>query len=374
VNNMQKHYLRSEPKEPTENKRNLVNSVKSTITNTTRVGAFTSETLRDEICIENSTVLGGNTETDGGFQFAAGSELFIKTSNRLPLVDANGQLLADQNGQAFQAATTTLSFVKPELTNPSPAQVIAFAQEEVRKRNNGIVGAPHVTVGWGGWNVTVGNTDGAVTKAAYNVGGYHALLWSENDQSNDTSSYTLVEQGGRGEDVVRVDGAMGNLTLSVSASEDNDTEVAMTYRQGNYILGVGYDTDDSVATKQPLTTVNLSHVFTESNQSFGNISPHEIGVRFSNKDGVSGVVAHAAVDIGSGNKLYAFGGEQLSGTNQKIQKTVAGAVWSRNLGGGVVGHLGTEMTEIPAVAAAGGNPATPKRRDTRFGLGFELQF
>jgi len=244
----------------------------------------------------------------------------------------------------------------------------------------GVFSGPNATISNGSMGLTVGNASGAIATTA-GVWGCGAVMWGCGDLTDDRWGNNWVTRTAKagGEDIIRLDMALGGASVSVSGGNGNDTELAVSMPMGGGSVGIGYDTGsivpavaarvavDAVAAvaeviengivttvaapaaaaqaaitgsaavaKKPITQLNYSG-------SMGDLS---VGVKIAQWNGVNAYMASVSAPAGAGS-VYVYAGRQLDTSDNY------GLRYNQSLGGGASMHVGAASNAGTTTVGAG---------------------
>ena len=200
----------------------------------------------------------------------------------------------------------------------------------------GVFSGPQASISNGSMGLTVGNASGAVATTA-GVWGCGAVMWGCSDLTDDRwgNNWVTRTSKGAGEDIIRLDMALGGASVSVSGGNDNDTELAVSMPMGNGSVGVGYDTDAGTA-GNPVTQINYS----------GSMSGLGVGVKLLQQNAVSAYMASVSAPAGAGS-VYVYAGKTIAESNNY------GLRYNQSLGGGASMHVGAANAAGTTTIGAG---------------------
>ncbi|NOX41812.1 MAG: porin [Alphaproteobacteria bacterium] len=281
-----------------------------------------------------------DTATTAGLQTAA--QTAIDAANTAISDKAAAMAIIDANkGSALVAATNTTATTHRFRVNINASGETdggltfgAYVRLNMNGGAVGAIGAPRLWIGNGTATLTIGNASGAVAQNGNIWGCSVGFTGNCNDMASNQWSWASHSSGGAGNNVIRVDFALGSANVSVSGGNGNDTEVAASFALGAAKVGVSYDNGTGGAGG---TQLGVSFDAGSAN----------IGVHLARTDlGVTGATATVSYGIGGGT-LYVFGGNQIAGG---AQRNVYGVSYSQSLGGGATVAVSTR--------SVGGNVTT----------------
>jgi outer membrane protein OmpU len=244
----------------------------------------------------------------------------------------------------------------------------------------GLFSGPQASISNGAMSLTVGNAAGAVAQTA-GVWGCGAVMWGCSDLTDDRwgNNWVTRTSKGAGENIIRLDMALGGASLSVSGGNENDAELAVSMPMGGGSVGIGYDTgsivpavaarvavnavaavDEVIANgivttpaapaaaaqaaiagsaavaKKPITQLNYSG-------SMGDLS---VGVKIAQWNGVNAYMASVSAPAGAGS-VYVYAGRQLDTSDNY------GLRYNQSLGGGASMHVGAASNAGTTTVGAG---------------------
>jgi outer membrane protein OmpU len=200
-------------------------------------------------------------------------------------------------------------------TSDGGLSMSAWTRYQDSSATTGVFAAPRISVSNGAMTLTAGNAGGAINAAA-GIWGCGAVMWGCDDVLGaGIWDWASTSSGGAGNDVVRLDMALGSASVSVSGGNTNDTEVAMSIPMGGGSVGIGFDQNSS--TNQ---TIHLNYS--------GSMGGMGVGVKTAQSNGITAYMGSIKAPVGGGS-VYVFAGKNLSSAN------VYGMRYDQSLGGGV---------------------------------------
>ena len=222
----------------------------------------------------------------------------------------------------------------------------------------GSFAAPRLSISNGSMTLTAGNAGGAIN-ANSGMWGCGAVMWGCADVVG-SWDWASTASTGTGDNVVRLDMALGGASVSLSGGNDNDTEASVSMSLGGGSLGVGYDAGhatapvaardavlevaavDEVITSGVITTAaaaatdevaaidavgaDIARSTISINYS-GTMGGMGVGVRMSQSNSQTGYMANVSAPMGAGS-VYVFAGKTLGQSNNY------GLTYNQSLGGG----------------------------------------
>jgi len=240
--------------------------------------------------------------------------------------------------------------------------------------STGVFAGPKVSISNGTMTLSAGNTAGAVSATA-GVWGCGGVMWGCTDMPNamdwaSTSSY------GAGNNVVRLDMALGAASVSISGGNGNDTEAAISLPMAGGSVGVGFDQGHAAGTEvagadaswdstadatTSITTDSVTGVYTPGKTTVaagakqdqeihlnysGSWNGMGVGVRMSQGGGKTGYVGSISAPVSAGS-VYVFAGKNMAGDNKY------GMRYNQGLGGGASMHAGVTSNAGATTVGAG---------------------
>jgi len=231
----------------------------------------------------------------------------------------------------------------------------------------GVFSGPAATISNGSMGLTVGNAGGAVAQAA-GVWGCGAVMWGCQDLTDDRwgSNWVTRTSKAGGENVIRLDMALGGASISVSGGNGNDMELGVSMPMGGGSVGIGYDTGKGAAAVTGVTATADSVVdgvyvpgvvgvtesakgadlpITQINYS-GSVGDLGVGVRLAQQNSVNAYMVSVKAPAGGGD-VHIFAGKQLDTNNNY------GIRYNQSLGGGASMHVGATNSAGSTTVGAG---------------------
>jgi len=195
----------------------------------------------------------------------------------------------------------------------------------------GVFAAPRLSISNGAMTLTTGNGAGAIG-ANSGLWGCGAAMWGCSDVVG-SWDWASTSSGGAGDNVVRLDMALGSASVSVSGGNGNDTEASLSLPMGGGSVGIGFDQNSSAT---QTISVNYS----------GSMGGMPVGVRTSQSGGATGYMANVSSPMGAGS-VYAFAGKNLAASNNY------GLRYNQSLGGGASMQAGVTSSGGVTTVGAG---------------------